>query len=880
MKSSASAFLSLLLCAVAATPSSTQEDKPPDFKSKSLAQWLAALKTGNDRWAPSALGPHGPYAKEAIPMLIESFKDKDWQNPFEPVYTLRSHGSVVVPPLVEALKNTEPRIRAGAADTLSDLTPKPKSAIPALIVAAKDDDALVRRSALWSLGQVGRTSIEAIQAITAALHDPNVEVRRKAAEVFAEWYRRNPKKKPAIPALILSLNDKDEEVRGFAVQGLRNIGPDAKAAVPALLAGLKDEANRSFHKDIIDALGEMGPAAKVAIPTIQDALKDAKLRRSAAWALGEMGPEAKTAVPALMEIVKKGIPDNDPQYAATWARQAAIRALGLIGPGAKDAVPLLMEAFHWKASYTGFYSEVAEALGDIGPDAKAAVPMLVEYARNLKEDRQIGEYCCKAVMKIDPDTAAKLHLETAYLNIRLGKIPALKLQPRPASSDTEKKEIKSLIAKLADIDSPGYGMAQTISGRAFSPVAGHEHAGTLLLTDHQLQRSDVLTRLAAKGPAALPFLLDALEDKTPTKLRMDRGGLLWMSFSHELDINPLNPTERSVAEKKSDRKEENDDEESETDPLCVGDICFVAIGQIVGRAYQAVHYVPTGGAVVNSPARDKEYRERIRAIWSSPDPTKKLFDSLLFDYATEGVFDGKELYGSSQATEMQAEAAMRLLYYFPNESATMLAERLKRMDVSKPKPDSEDWQRRDLANGVGVTEFVAAVIWCKEPTIREVLTDIFRRTDDKRVMLAALPAVQETHPELIIPRFQPMLKALPAAERWYLDDGFHLLLALGESAGKAAKPEFERYLKDASLQRRWTMCWVMEKLHSEWALEFLVPMLTDKRTGFSGDARLCDVAASALSEIYPDLKFDSEGTPEELDRRIEKMREQIAKKKK
>jgi hypothetical protein len=39
------------------------------------------------------------------------------------------------------------------------------------------------------------------------------------------------------------------------------------------------------------------------------------------------------------------------------------------------------------------------------------------------------------------------------------------------------------------------------------------------------------------------------------------------------------------------------------------------------------------------------------------------------------------------------------------------------------------------------------------------------------------------------------------------------------------------------------------------------------------------MAARTLSEIQPDLKFDPIGTTAELDRRIEQIRKQIAKKK-
>src|SRR5262249_52651058 len=357
--------------------------------------------------------------------------------------------------------------------------------------------------------------------------------------------------------------------------------------------------------------------------------------------------------------------------------------------------------------------------------------------------------------------AARLKIKTAYLNIRLNKIPALKLEPRPPLTEAEKKEIKSLIAKLAEIDSPDYGMAATLSGSAFAPVAGHEHWGAGLLTDHQLKRSGTLTELVSKGPAALPFLLDALEIKTPSKLRMDNTGLM-LSFGSQLNINPINARERLITERKAKLEEEDDDDDRQvSSPLCVGDICFVALGQIVGRHYQAVHYIPSGWAAVNSPARNKEFRDRIRAIWSSEDPNKKLLDSLLLDYSTDGIFNGTSLDGWYEGSERQIEAAMRLLYYFPKESAAMIAERLKDMETKKPKPGLEAWMMREVKNGVRTTDFLKAVNWCQEPTVRDALLDVFRRTDDAALMLAALPSVQESHRELVMPRFQILLNSLP-----------------------------------------------------------------------------------------------------------------------
>src|SRR5262249_9134859 len=148
-------------------------------------------------------------------------------------------------------------------------------------------------------------------------------------------------------------------------------------------------------------------------------------------------------------------------------------------------------------------------------------------------------------------------------------------------------------------------------------------------------------------------------------------------------------------------------------PLKVGDVCFVAIGQIVGRPYRAVRYQPTAIININSPVESKELRERVRALWSSNDPVQKVLDSLLLDYMTEGIPDGESLHGWSEATEFQTQAAMRLLYYFPKETAPLIAARLRSFDVQNVG-DSE-WMKRDTKNGVSTTKFIEAVSWCTAP---------------------------------------------------------------------------------------------------------------------------------------------------------------------
>src|SRR5262249_29968957 len=130
-------------------------------------------------------------------------------------------------------------------------------------------------------------------------------------------------------------------------------------------------------------------------------------------------------------------------------RVAALRALGQIGPAAKEAVPVLLETF--KDGYM-YQSAAAEALANMGAEAKEAVPKLVAIAQDKEVDQSIREYVREAIVKIDPTPATRLNLAAPRTGLRLSRVPVVKLQSRPALTEAERKEIKSLIAKLAEID--------------------------------------------------------------------------------------------------------------------------------------------------------------------------------------------------------------------------------------------------------------------------------------------------------------------------------------------------------------------------------------------------------------------------------------------
>jgi hypothetical protein len=114
-----------------------------------------------------------------------------------------------------------------------------------------------------------------------------------------------PIAKPAVPALVDALQDKDDEVCATAANCLACIGREAKEAAPALVQLLN---NRRNGVAIMESM----------------------------MALGSSRAEPETVVPLLLEYV------NGPRQGLNYS-EFAIDALGLYGTNAEVAVPVLEE---------------------------------------------------------------------------------------------------------------------------------------------------------------------------------------------------------------------------------------------------------------------------------------------------------------------------------------------------------------------------------------------------------------------------------------------------------------------------------------------------------------------------------------------------------
>ena len=252
------------------------------------------------------------------------------------VHTSGDTVSGVVPALIAALKDPDPKVREAAASSLGQL--EDPRAIPGLIEASHDANSDVRAAALQSLSRFDDPRV--IDPMMLALKDPNKDVRQDAAESLGRF--NDPR---AVRPLMAALTDSSADVRQAAAQSLGELH-DAQA-VPALSAALKDPKS-DVRQAAAQALGEL--ELKSAPPALIVALgdSDADVRQAAAQSLGEI--QDPHAVPGLTALLSD--PNGD-------VRESAVNSLSEIGDA--SAINALVGAL--KSSDPDVRRRAAEALG-------------------------------------------------------------------------------------------------------------------------------------------------------------------------------------------------------------------------------------------------------------------------------------------------------------------------------------------------------------------------------------------------------------------------------------------------------------------------------------------------------------------------------------
>jgi HEAT repeat protein len=426
---------------------------------KTLQEGLNDPKPAVREHTAYALALMGPKAAPAAASLAKLCAERTKEVREAAYSALEKIGpSVPAEPILALLTNDDPDVCRDAAEALSWLKPKDPSALPLLLAALTntklaqrnpESAVYVRNTAAAALGGLGEKAKEAIPALVDAVKKTDAEELRRTLEpgkakgrrrVFESGAMQALRRigKPAVPALVPLLKDKEPAVRWQAAVILGGIGPDAKEALPDLQAALESERDvfavvaatalaqvqiggdpKKPVAKVIELLGNDEPAIRESAAVVLEAFgrqaapaveklvallddKDEMVRGQALETLRAIGPAARKAVPALAKRLSdmdaevragavRALRALGPQAAPAvpelikalasddlTVREGAVEALQAIGPAAKDAVPELTKLLSAKVVNPAHHLPALRALAAIGPDAKSAAPTLLQ----------------------------------------------------------------------------------------------------------------------------------------------------------------------------------------------------------------------------------------------------------------------------------------------------------------------------------------------------------------------------------------------------------------------------------------------------------------------------------------------------------------------
>ncbi|MFQ5843746.1 MAG: hypothetical protein ACE5JG_02035 [Planctomycetota bacterium] len=482
----------------------------------------------------------------------------------------------------------------------------------------------------------------------------------------------------------------------------------------------------------------------------------------------------------------------------------------------------------------------------------------------------------------------------------------LELTPH-SGQESSQGRIDALIEDLRKLDGPRHGI-QTRSGggTTFEPLSEGP--------------ADAFRELVRLGPAAIPALLEHLDDGRTTRLKFGHlaaseavvfGGTVEVI---EVPVPYGRERERRAVSKafggadvdidyyKGDFKERG---ELSGHAVTVGDCCFAILGQIANRPYEAVRYQPTMIVAVSSPTREPRIAKALRAAWGGGDPRRRLAASLMDDLHTRGA-------GSSY---LQAGAAARLLAYFPEPAGPIVAGRIAALQL-----DDADDQERWKVNQIHEDALLYAVVKSGHPLVRAEwlkLLDLDRPswviqlaldaaprkldaearrkvkavlegTREMSVVLLCLHLLPDERSDALFDRLEHGL--FLAAETKDYRGGRHILRAMARINEERALPVFERYAKAGLTQRLNALSALHGKPKRKLVLAVAPPLLDDPQkiprvrvavpagvSAFFGH-RVCDWAAQALAQVLDDVDFDIYAPVEERDQKIAAIRTALKKK--
>lgn len=466
------------------------------------------------------------------------------------------------------------------------------------------------------------------------------------------------------------------------------------------------------------------------------------------------------------------------------------------------------------------------------------------------------------------------------------------------------EQIQALIRDLAKIeDQKKVKLSPSTRASDFVPARQMYDSNMM---NPGIRHDDAFTKLVKIGPPALPYLLDSLEDKTPTKLTIDHTGsdggmwygerpaLRWaadeasnirrmgeeqisdieiakrlsspadfitLAKSRELpffstpsrgEFNPKNQLEQNVlAQARTELPgARNDDPFGKTAissyTVTIGDVCYLLVGQIVNRPYVASQYQMSSCYFIVSPTHNSQLAADVRAVWASNDPTEMLYQSLQTDFADDGGSFG--------------DALVRLGYYYPERSEPLLLECVAKVEAGDKKNDQSTYESRRM---------IHSLFSSKNQKVRDRLFRLLQTAQDPYYFVDVQSGFGREHDPLILKRTLSFIEGLPKDKEGRGDSS--LLAMLGLRFPEQAIPIYKEFVASPTKERRDTI--INELWSSPLAPELLPPLLEDKRLlKYAANARVCDRAAQAISNNAQEVEFDDESPEATRDELIQKIK--------
>ncbi|QDT99311.1 hypothetical protein [Gimesia aquarii] len=224
------------------------------------------------------------------------------------------------------------------------------------------------------------------------------------------------------------------------------------------------------------------------------------------------------------------------------------------------------------------------------------------------------------------------------------------------------EKIETLIDKLVTVSEPGFGYLVYSSGTEFLPYADTGMMGAQVIGAGQPVRSEPLRKIVEQGIDAIPTLIKHIGDERKINMKPVQG----FSFTGFIDLYDFNNrTRKDVPSNVNLDLFEKDENHPNKHSITVGDLCFVALGQIVNRRFAATKYVPTGILAVSSPSYSKQLREVVIKDWQ--DLTREQHIQQLIQDFKMPDHEGR-----------QFGAYLRLSFYYPEFVETLVLKQLNK----------------------------------------------------------------------------------------------------------------------------------------------------------------------------------------------------------